>query len=163
MSLFSGIKDAKMSEGGTYLKPGAYPEIEVLGFKAGRSRKGEDFVVASLKIGPGATGPECNPPGSVADWMVMMKHDSALGNVKAFLAAVAGCSPGEIDEEVAEASLGEEQPLAGLKVSADASEITTRSGGKFTKVRWYAHQPEKPAETPKPAAPPAKSLPFGKK
>ena len=161
MSLFKGIEEAKVSEGGSFLTEGIYPELEIVEFKAGQSRKREDFVVVKCKVVQ-STGPSAAPVGALVDWMVMLRWDGALGHVKGFLAAACGIDVSEVDEAGTEAAIGEEQPLRGMKISAEARNVVTKSGGTYTKVRWYPHDPAAVAPPPPPAAPKASAM-FGRK
>lgn len=146
MGLFDGIEKAELNNGGTYLRPGVYPKLEIEEFKAGRTRKKEDFVVVKVKIVE-SSGPEANPVGSTADVMTMMRWDGALGHIKGFLAAAMAIDVREVDAAGTELAIGEEQPLRGMLVACEASSVETKSGGTFTKVRWYpyAEKVEAPA------------------
>lgn len=166
MGLFSGIKAAKVSEGGDYLKAGIYPELEIKEFKAGKTRKGDDFCVVKVKVLK-SSGPTASAPGSECDWMVMMKWDGALGHIKGFLAAaVCDGKIEDVDDAGAEQAIGKDQPLAGLKIAATAHDVTTRAGGTYTKVKWSVfNQADADAcvETPAAPAAPAKSGMFAKR
>lgn len=151
MGLFDGIEKAEINGGGTYLREGVYPCVEIEEFKAGRTRKKEDFTVVKMKILE-SSGPEANPVGSTADVMTMMRWDGALGHIKGFLAATMNIAVQEVDAAGTEAAIGEEQPLKGMRVACEATNVKTQAGGTFTKVRWYPF-----AEPVTPPAAPVKS------
>lgn len=140
MGLFDGIENAKPTEGGVFLREGVYEEIEILGIKVGRTRKGRDFFVVEGKILK-ATGPQANPVGSQASWMEMLDRDNALGSVRAFVAALCGCELDEVDEKAVSALVSKDQPGVGGVIKAEASMVKTRAGGDFTKVRWTHVKP----------------------
>jgi hypothetical protein len=160
MGLFSGIEKAQISESGTYLREGVYPELEVVEFKAGRTRKGEDFVVVKVNVVQ-SIGANANPAGGTADVMIMMKWDAALGHIKGFLAAAVPCALQDITADGVEEAIGPSQPLAGQKVSAEATNVETRAGGTFTKVRFYPYAEAVAAPTTPPPAPVAAPKPAG--
>jgi hypothetical protein len=165
MGLFSGIKAAKVSEGGDYIKAGVYPELEIQEFKSGKTRKGDDFVVAKVKVIK-SSGPTASLPGAECDWMVMMKWDGSLGHLKGFLAAaVCDGKIEDVDDAGAEEAIGKDQPLKGLKIAATAHDVTTRAGGTYTKVKWSVfNQADADACVVQDApAAPAKSGMFAKK
>lgn len=134
--LFSGIEDAQISGGGIYLLDGGYL-VELIKVFTLVSRKKEDLVVVEFKI------LESNNPartvGSRASWVVNLKQDAALGNLKGF-ALAAGTTPGEepphIDEAAIEFIVSKENPLEGTKVAVQCTTITTRAGTPFTKHEW---------------------------
>jgi hypothetical protein len=160
MGLFSGIERAQVSEGGTYLREGVYPELEVIEFKSGRTRKGDDFCVIKVDVVQ-SIGANANPIGMPADIMIMMRWDGALGHIKGFLAAAVPCALQDITAEGVEEAIGPSQPLAGQKVSAEATNVETKSGGTFTKVRFYPYAEAVAAPAAPPPAPVAAPKPAG--
>ena len=136
MSLFKGIAKAKATQGGVYIVPGNYL-FEIQACKEGRTRKGDGFFVAELKVIE--TDNSDRPVGSICSWMAMDAHDSFLNNVKAFVCGVTGSEDNEeIDEETLDTIVGEKQPLAGTQVKCQATNVKTRAGGDFTRCNWFA-------------------------
>lgn len=135
MGAFTGMENAEVGQGGVYIQPGIYSDVEILALKLGKSRKKQEFFAAELRIHESA-GDGANPEDSKATWMVMLHHDAALGNIRAFLAAAAGVDVKEVDEKAAELAVSDEQPFAGVHLRAEASNITTKKGLPFTKVLW---------------------------
>ena len=85
MGLFSGIEDAKATQGGNYLKPGMYL-VQILRISVGKTRKGVDFFASDLKVL--GSNNEAHGIGSVANWFVGFDKEPALANCKAFAKAV---------------------------------------------------------------------------
>jgi hypothetical protein len=139
MGLFSKIKEASVNQGGVYVLPGKY-RVRVESCKIGETRKGEAFFVTDLKILESDN--EERPVDSHMSYMVMSSWDSFESNVKAFIMGVMGCEEEEVDEDMAENAIGEEQPLAGEIVKIEATNVKTKSGGDFTKCRWFADDGE---------------------
>ncbi|KKM13359.1 hypothetical protein LCGC14_1716990, partial [marine sediment metagenome] len=70
-------------------------------------------------------------------WMCnLTKHDAAPGNVKAFLAALAGVDDTEIDVAGAEMAVSDQNPMQGMIIRLEASVIQTRAKTDFTLCRW---------------------------
>lgn len=136
MGLFSKIKEASVNQGGVYILPGTYV-AEVESCKIGETRKGEAFFVADLKVIESDN--EERAEGSHMSYMVMSSWDSFESNVKAFIMGVMGCEEEEVDEEMAENAISEDQPLAGERVKIEATNVKTKSGGDFTKCRWFPY------------------------
>jgi len=140
MSLFNGIRDAKVGQGGVYFLPGLY-EVEIQKVHTLVSRKREDLFIVEAKILE-SNNPD-RAPGSSASWLVNFKQDAALGNIKGFIAACNGIDPAdevrvndEVDEDVCEYVVSEENPLAGTRVKLEAVMKKTKSGGDFTLHIW---------------------------
>ena len=147
MGLFGDIKGKRGTQGGVYFEPGLYL-VEVNRVKLGKTRKGEDFFVVETKLLESDN--ENRPEGSSCSWMVMFKHDAALGNIADFCrAGLYACAvqneadPGvkhfeeiEIEDDDAEEICSEENPLAGTVLKVEAVNVKTRAGKDFTKVTW---------------------------
>lgn len=138
--LFSGVGDAKVSQGGVYFLPGQYL-VEIVKCFAMNSRKREDLFIVECMI----LESDCfeRPVGSKASWIVNFKHDASLGNIKGFLAACNGIDPGndalvnqEITEDVCEYAVHDENPLAGTRVKLAATATKTKAGNDFTLHFW---------------------------
>lgn len=134
MGLFTGIEQAKVSEGGNYLKPGNFL-LEILGIKTGKTRGGRAFFVVECKVLESDNLQQ--PAGITVSWMVMLDQDMALPNIKKFAAAVTGSAIDEIDEAGIEYLVSDKQPLKGKKVGAQATNIKTKRDTDFTKVEWF--------------------------
>lgn len=140
MGLFSGIENAKATEGGNYLKPGVY-DVEVVRLAVGQTRKKVDFFAADLRV-IGTNNPD-HRPGDVVNWFVGLDKDAALGNIKAFAAACLS-SEGPIDQStITEAvmdGLVEKggEAVAGTRLKVQVSLVDTKSGGKYSKHLWFA-------------------------
>lgn len=155
MGFFDGIRNARVGVGGVYFlankgpnhteeKPQwlpAFYTVEIKRLITMTSRKRDDlFIVEALIIESDC--PE-RQPGMVASWVVNLKQDAALGNIKGFLAAANGISPtdeervnSEITEEVCELAVSDLQPLAGVRVRLECTVIQTKAGNPFTLHRW---------------------------
>jgi len=136
MGVFGGIKEAKYSEGGVYLKTGVFA-LEIQAVKYLRTRTGKDAFVAEFKIEE-SSNTEL-PVGGLVSWMVTLDKEPALGNIKQFLSSAIPCDEGSIDESVVEYAIGKDNPMAGRKVRASAINIKTKAGRDFTKVKYMRH------------------------
>lgn len=132
MSDFAGIETAKTSDRLPNLAPGCSYLLTVKSNKKFRSRKGEVFFAAEFTIDE-SIGPNANAPGTDASWLVKMTgNDSALGNIKGYVAAlikepVTKVTAGMCDELVADAN-----PAAGTKVRVTTMLVQTKKGTDFT-------------------------------
>jgi hypothetical protein len=137
MGLFSKIKDAKSNGGGIYFLPGVY-KLECRANKTSKTRDGRPFFVAEFTILE-STNPE-RPVGTSVSWMVMMDKnlETALGNIKQYVSALFDIEEGEVDEGGVEHLISAENPGAGIKVHAEATNIKTREKKDFTKVQYRA-------------------------
>lgn len=142
-SNFASIDPAS---GGVYLKaPGIYV-LRVAKVKVDEARAGFPYFLAEFDIVE-SSHPELLQ-GTRASWMATMKNatykDTFLANVKGFLLAVLqGSQPGfrseQINDQVIMAVTGEQQPLTGMLVRAQATDISTKAGNPFTKVLFQPY------------------------
>jgi len=142
MGLFTGIEKANPSEGGVYIVPGNYT-VEVQKVKTGKTRANRNFFVVECKVLESDVA--LRPRGIDVSWMVMLDQDSALGNIKQFCATATGSEMEDIDEAGVEAVVGDDNPLKGTKLQIQATNIVTKAGRDFTKVRWFPFVGEKKA------------------
>lgn len=143
MGLFGGIKEAKYSEGGVYVKAGVF-RFQIEALKAIRTRTGKDAFVAEFKVAE-STNTE-RPVGSLCSWMVTFDKEPAMGNVKQFLAALLNVKDDQIDESVAEYAVNAvddpankrvANPCKGRFVRCSAIDIMTKSNRPFTKCKFF--------------------------
>lgn len=153
---FSGIGTAQIGMGGVYFKDGKYV-VQVLRVFMLKSRNREDlFIVETVILW--STNLE-RPAGMKCSWVVNMKLDAALGNIKEFLAACNGADPRnesevrlvfqdaqgrDTTEAMAELSVSPDNPLAGVQVCLDATtkEKKTKPGEVFTLHTWSPYKPQ---------------------
>lgn len=147
MGLFANIKNQRGTQGGVYFTPGLYV-AKINRVKLGETRKKEDFFVVECEIVESDS--DERKPGSTVSWMVMFKHDAALGNIADFIRAglwayavqneqepaAEDFNDIEIDEESADEVTSEDNPFAGLLMKVEATNIKTRAGKDFTVVKW---------------------------
>lgn len=133
MSKFAGIGEASSTRGGNYFKPGLYA-VRVRECKLITSRQKDDLFIVECEVLKSSH--ESIVEGSTASWIVNMKHDASLGNIKGFLAAALDCLEEEIDEEACELAISKENPLKNAEVDLECVLLTTRKGGEFTKHMW---------------------------
>jgi len=155
MGLFSGVGQAKVTQGGIYFEPGNYL-VEIQRVCAIRSQKDrKDYFIVEAKI----LESDCptRKPGTVASQAIDISNVMGPVNIKAFLAAAMGIDPADQDaveealgveldargkvakdkgEEAAEYATSEENPLEGLKLRLNCAEIRTQKGNPFTKHNW---------------------------
>lgn len=139
MGRFSQIGSAKSSQGGIYFLPGKYA-LECRANKTGKTREGREFFVAEFTILE-STNAE-RPVGTSVSFMVMMDKnlETALGNIKGYIASLFGIPEAEVDEAGVESLITAENPGQGMKVRAVASNIKTRANKDFTKVIWEPYE-----------------------
>lgn len=139
MGLFSGIENAKSTEGGNYLRPGIY-DVEVVRLSVGQTRKGVNFFAADLRI-LGSNNTD-HRVGEVANWFVGFDKDAALGNVKSFavsaLSSEGAIDPATITEPVMNALVDKGgEAIVGTKLKVQVSLVDTKGGGKYSKHHWF--------------------------
>jgi len=69
------------------------------------------------------------------------KHDSFLGNVKAFLSKILGLPENDVTEENFYAILDDDQPLCGTYIEVKNRIIETRASKPFTKINYQREVP----------------------
>lgn len=132
-----------MSEGGIYIQPGNY-WLVVDACKGITTRKGDDCFVAEFGILKSTV--EEQPPGSHVAWMAKLKFDAAPGNIKACLLGITEIAEADFDDDDAEDSIKEDNPLHGYFVSCEGTNIVTKAGNDFTKCTWHSLTEEQKKE-----------------
>jgi hypothetical protein len=139
MSIFSGIENAKSTEGGAYLTAGVY-DVEVIRLTVGKTRKGVPFFAADMKV-IGSNNPE-HRPGEVRNWFVGMDKDAALGNIKGFavacLSSEGAIDPASVTEQVMESLVDKGgEAVVGTRLKVQVTAVPTKSGGTYSKHLWF--------------------------
>ncbi len=139
MGVFGKIKDAHSNGGGIYFLPGKYA-LECRANKTGTTREGRAFFVCEFTILE-SSNPE-RPAGTSVSMMVMLDKyiETALGNIKGYIAALYDIPEVEVDEAGVEALVAADNPGAGIKVRAIASNTKTKAGKDFTKVQFEPYE-----------------------
>jgi len=140
MGMFAGIESARVGGGGIYFLQGIY-RVEIVKVFAMKGRKGDDLFIVETKILE-SDNAERRVGGSCS-WVVNLKHEPALGNIKGFIAAANGIDPtnkaevdSQVNEEAVEAACHADNPLEGIIIDLEATEIKTKAGGDFTLHKW---------------------------
>lgn len=140
MGLFSGIEEAKVGAGGVYFLEGNY-KVEVVKVFAMKSRKKDDLFIVETKI-LDSDNPK-RKAGTSCSWVVNLKQEAALGNIKGFIAAANEIDPAdadkvneEVNEEAVEFACSEANPLVGVLLDLECVEIKTRANKDFTLHKW---------------------------
>ena len=144
--IFSGIEEAQVFEGGTYLTDGVYPDLEVLKVVSYKNRKGIGGFRVELKVIE-SVGEKALSPGTQCAYITTKNQEGFLGNVKGILQKLAtemsfnqggGVVPvDQVDKAFAEMAVSEAQPLKGLHLKAQAQTILTKGKGlPFTKIEF---------------------------
>ena len=139
MGVFSGIENAKSTEGGNYLKPGVY-DLEVIRLSVGTTLKGVPFFAADFKVlGSNNTDHNAN---EVVNWFVGFDKEPSLGNVKAFavacLSSEGPVDPASITEKVMESLVDKGgEAVVGTQLKCQVTLVDTRGGGKYSKHLWF--------------------------
>lgn len=149
MSIFSGIKDAKVKEGGNYIKPGRH-ELKVVRWSQGKTRHHVPFIAVDFEV----VASEAHFAGETVNVFYGADKDAFLPNVKsiarAVLSSMAGThvSADTIDEDIMEGLVGVPTDedgratgapgtmSAGAKVRALAVDVPTKTGGTYTRISW---------------------------
>jgi hypothetical protein len=125
-----------------YFIEGHY-QVEVVRVFTMRSRKKDDLFIVECKILESDNAERRQ--GMRASWVVNLKQEPALGNIKGFVAAANGIDPAdekqvnaEVTEEVVEFACGDDNPLEGTIMELECVAITTRAGNPFTLHKWQA-------------------------
>ena len=153
MGIFSGMRDAKPSAGGTYVQPGKYlARVNAVKMVTSTDpkKKGAQFYCVELLILESKQTDENVAPNGVDSepaWLCEYPGDYpelSRGNIKNFGVAAFGAlaiSQGEeppdsedIGDEEFDLSIDESNPLAGVFVAINAFHKDTKKGGKFTRV-----------------------------
>jgi hypothetical protein len=139
MGVFSGIENAKSTEGGNYLSAGVH-DVEIVRLSTGKTRKGVDFFAADFKI-LGTNSPN-HRIGDIANWFVGFDKEPSLGNVKAFavacLSSEGAVDPATITEKVMESLVDKGgEAVVGTQLKVQVSLVDTRGGGKYSKHLWF--------------------------
>lgn len=139
MGLFGKIKDAKSNGGGVFFLPGSY-ELECRCNKTGTTREGRPYFVAEFTILKSSNVER--PEGTSVSFMVMLDKyiETALGNIKGYVAALFDMPEVEVDEAGVEQLVAAENPGAGMRVKAIASNTKTKAKTDFTKVQFEPYK-----------------------
>jgi len=151
---FEGARDATPSRGGVYMKPGNY-RVQIQASKWIKGQLGKNFFIVEFKILK-SDNPEV-PVGAQRSWVVDMSTSNVMRgpNVKGFIAAVSGVD-GSLDDAADrieeywraqsgadlgfEAIMGElvidQNILENVEMDLECVNISTRTGGEFTKFNW---------------------------
>lgn len=137
MGLFGKIKESKFSEGGVYLTDGVF-RLQVEALKVIETRAKDQAFVAEFKILESSNA--ARQPNSLCSWMVMLKNEPAMGNIKQFLASLLGVADDTIDESVAEFAVNQanNDKIKGRIVRCSANNIKTKAQRDFTKCKFFA-------------------------
>jgi len=149
MGMFSGIEEAQVSKGGSYLHHGPQGFCDgvakIIRCASGQTRKKVDFFVAELEILE-STNPN-QPKGFKCSYMITMDKDAALGNLKQFASVAGETEENEVDEAGVEAICSADNPLEGVLIGFHAFNKPTQAGNDFTRVVWSTYTA--PKEAPK--------------
>lgn len=136
--VFAGIGKAKMRVDANYERDGHY-YLRIDGIKLDKNRKEEVFMAIEktvLKVVSVEPGMNPHKVGEAVCHMMMLKHDSFLGNVKAMIAHVLNIQPEQITEEDAVKICSVDQPLTGFIIECQNRTIMTKAGKPFTVINY---------------------------
>ena len=150
MSIFDNIVSAPLQGAGKYFYPGRFV-VRIRNVLTHESRnpmkKGITFFIVECEIVK-AEHSERLQVGDIVSWRPAMNdpnQPNGPGNIKGFCLAggqtlYANFEESDVTNAKMEAFTGEDQPLAGELICADAIEITTAKGKPFTLVTWARHE-----------------------
>lgn len=131
MGNYDGIEKAQHNPGGVYVIPGVY-RVKINSVKEKETRKGETAFIVELIVDE-SNNPQ-RAPGTFMTYMILLKHDSALGNIKHFCAAAWNIPEKDVLGAHPQAAIDEaKQPLANIMLRLVATNTKTKAGGDFTK------------------------------
>ena len=139
--LLQRIADSKANQNGNNIRPGAYL-LRVLGLLAEKKFKGNMFIAEFDVLESKKTDPsvEPNPVGSRCSYVVNLDdtYGLGLGNMKAFIMGLCGCSEADVTVDVLSKLLGPEQPAKGELVRDDSFQRPKKGkpNEMFTHHRW---------------------------
>ena len=160
MGVFSAVTNASVNSGGVYFLAGTY-KIKISAVKMILSRKGENMFVVEADILE-SDNPERRPGTKASQVINLTKHDSAPGNIKAFMAAALDVPAEEITESECDLACSETNPLAGTIMKLGCTMTKTRANTDFTIHQWsFVSEPDGAVAAPRanPAAPKAAAAP----
>lgn len=145
MGMFDGIEGAKASFDAKYQGPGHYLN-RIDRVKADKTRAGDEFMAVEMTVMhtfmDGLGAPEkWHKAGEATSHLMMKKHDSFLGNVKAMVANLLGVHESEVTKADCERISSAEQPMAGMVIELSARDILTKKNQPFTKVSYTREVP----------------------
>ena len=137
MGMFDGIEEVTSNQGGAWLKPGKHT-FKIKALKQPEGLRAGNCFIAELEIVE--TSCEEYHEGQAVSWIrnVTKHKEMALADIKAFLAAVAGCKEEDIDSKGANAAVSDSQPFAGHLIKCEAWNKPTTTGGEFTRTSWQS-------------------------
>lgn len=168
MGRFAGLAGIKTNQGGLYYLPGDY-DVELDEVKLIKARKGTECFIISAKVLTSTN--EERQPGCKPSQVMVLREDileTVMGNIKQFAGAVLGIEDpdsyeAEIDpsipddtveaatdrfwDEALELMISDEQPLKGMHIHLNCTNIQTKEKKDFTKHVWgpVLKQPESEA------------------
>lgn len=140
--LFSGIRNAKVSLGASYCKTGRYWGV-IRVCKLDQSRKGIIFAaveMAIVNVIDNAQGLG-HRIGEEVSYYTDKSSEYFLSDIKGFIAAATGEDPDSITEEACAMVFGPQNPLQMTTVEWSGRDITTKTGGNYTKISFHREVP----------------------
>jgi len=155
MGLFAGVKEARFTDGGSYVGEGVH-RLEVIECKEFKTRAGIPAMIIEFKFLE-SSNPK-HAPGSLASHMIQVDPrfpSVGLGNISNFMqtalstpavAAAPGVEaapenligPDDITEEACTFACSPAQPLKGTIVRANAVQAKSKmKGAEYTKIKYF--------------------------
>lgn len=144
MGMFGGIKEARYTDGGSYVLEGTH-RLEVLGCKKFTTKGGIPAFIIEFKVLE-SNNPKMTP-GLICSHMIQIMAafpSVGLGNISQFLQTALTkpdkvVGPEEITEEVCEFAADEKaNPLKGTVVRAfGVQQLSKQKKQEFTKIKYF--------------------------
>lgn len=134
MGVFSKVNNASVNGGGVYFLSGSY-RVRIAAVKSIISRQGENLFVIECDILESDV-PERRPNTKCSQVINLSKHESAPGNIKAFMAAALDESADNITENECELAVSDQNPLEGTIMRLVCTTTKTKRGTDFTLHQW---------------------------
>lgn len=158
MGIFSGqnLNQHRSAGGGVYFRPGTYT-CRLLSSKVIEYGNGNDkdtaFVAEFEVLEAQPVDDQSNKIGTRPSQFVKISdakfQETSLGNIADFMRAAIACRSAcegedevpnpadvEIDDDLADAIVGNDQPLVGTVMRVIAANVKTKAGNDFTKIRY---------------------------
>lgn len=134
---YDQIGGAEPSQRSVYPLPGVYPALYCEQLKLIQSKNtGDTMFIAEFLVLESQVAER--PSGTSMTWISNLRHQSAAGNVREFLAVLTNSTIEEIDAESARFVTSDKNPLRGRLVRLEASTTKTKKGGDFTVCKWVS-------------------------
>ena len=140
--VFSGVGQAKPPMQATYCSVGQYL-AQIVKAHVKQNRKREPGAIVEMRICrvlDDAQG-RGHQVGDEVTWYCKVSNEYFLGEARMLVANSIGAPFQSIDEATCDRVFSDENPLAGCFVEWKGTEVNTKAGGLFTKIKFIRNVP----------------------